>query len=200
MASAGSASTTRTTRPSGERAHPPPPAEPPAALPLPLPTLAAQIAARVGCNGIGPWLHRLAATLHLPAPTLMPEPAIGTHGVALPHAGLTLELGHPHAAAVQRGDPDRWVIVRAVFDAAWPLPWPFDLDPHESRYPLVMARLPGDSMGLRPRDLAAGDLRQSILLPGGRVVGLTWRPAGLGFERMELVRMGRAETFEGAPG
>jgi hypothetical protein len=171
---------------------------------LPLHTLAAQITARLGFHGIGPWLHQLAATMRLRTTDLMPEPAVSAQVVSLPHAGITLELSHPHATAVMRGDPDRWVIVRAVFDAAWRLPWPFDLDPREARFPQVMAHLMdglrGETVGLRPLDLAAGDFRQSIFLDDGLVVGLTWQPAGQGFARMELVRLARAVAFAALPG
>jgi hypothetical protein len=162
--------------------------------------LADQIAARVGCDGLGAWLYRLAFTMHLPPQQLLPEPAVTLHQVQVPHAGIRLELWHPHAAAKTAGDPERWVITRVVFEApSWRLPWPFGLDAELARYRNVMQRLPGRSVGLTPRDIAAGDLRQSIFMDDGLVVGLEWRPEGLGFERMELVRIGAPISEPVAP-
>jgi hypothetical protein len=155
--------------------------------------LADQIAARVGCDGLGAWLYRLAFTMHLPPQQLLPEPAVTLHQVQVPHAGIRLELWHPHAAAKTAGDPERWVITRVVFEApSWRLPWPFGLDAELARYRNVMQRL-------TPRDIAAGDLRQSIFMDDGLVVGLEWRPEGLGFERMELVRIGAPISEPVAP-
>lgn len=144
---------------------------------LALPGLADQITQRVGRDGLADWLLRLAATMHLP------------------HAGILLELWHPHAVAVMAGDPQRWVITRAVFESHWSLPWPFGLDAAAARYLAVVNRLQGESVGLSPRDIAAGDLRHSIFLDDGLVMGLTWRPGGQGFDRMEIVRAGRTQTF-----
>ena len=162
--------------------------------------LADQIAARVGCDGLGAWLHRLAFTMHMPPQRLLPEPAVASHQVHVLQAGIRLELWHPHAAARMAGDPDRWVITRAVFEApSWRLPWPFGLDAELARYRNVMQRLPGRSVGLTSRDIAAGELRQSIFMDDGLVVGLDWRPGGLGFERMELVRIGAPISGPVAP-
>lgn len=158
---------------------------------LALSGLADQIVQRVGRDGLADWLLRLAATMYLHPRQLMPAPAVACHRVHLPHVGILLELWHPHAVAVMAGDPQRWVITRAVFESHWSLPWPFGLDAAEARYPAVVKRLQGESVGLSPRDIAAGDLRHSIFLADGLVVGLTWRPGGLGFERMEIVRVGR---------
>jgi hypothetical protein len=162
---------------------------------LDLSGLANQIAQRVGRDGLADWLPRLAATMHLSSRQLMPDPAVASHRGHLPHAGIQLELWHPHAVAVMAGDPQRWVITRAVFESNWSLPWPFGLDAAAARYPAVVKRLLGESVGLSPRDLAAGDLRHSIFLDDGLVVGLTWCPGGLGFERMELVRVGRTQAY-----
>ena len=159
-------------------------------------SLADALCQRINCRNIGGWLLELAATLELPPTALMPEPPMARHDFLVPHRGLRLVLTHPHAGAVDVGDPDRWLITEAQFglagqfDADWTGALPFGLDSANETPETIVLKLGDEADGLSERAVTAGDRRQSYFMDDGLVVEVIWKPKLKGLERIWIVRMG----------
>lgn len=157
--------------------------------------LAQEIADHVGCRGMAGWLAELAETLGVEAAELMPIPIQEELKLEFPARGLRLEMSHPHAGDVAEGDLERWVLTQAEFTPQWTGRWPFGLDPMTATPEQAKGLLGSDTSGLRPRDVDAGDLRQTFFLKDGRAVGISWKTDLVGFDGMQVTRLGVPEAY-----
>jgi hypothetical protein len=158
--------------------------------------LAAEIAARVGCYGVGAWLKNLAQHLSIESQELMPIPVVDSKIALISNKGLRLTLHHPHAGHVDNGDIDRWVLTDAEFGFAgqfggnWTLPAPFGIDPATCT-PLLVSETFGDLLsGVTPNNLSRQSLQQTYFLKDDRAVGMTWKSTSIGIESIHVVRLG----------
>lgn len=154
------------------------------------PTLATDLAARVGCYDIGTWLVELADALFLKPEVVVPQSTSTPNLIDLPESGISLTLSYSENLPSDVIGFNRLLIADVVFTQNWLLPWPFGIQANTATPESVALLLGVNTSGLQVRDLEIGDLRQTYFLADGRAVGITWQAGLLGFSKMHLCRLG----------